>query len=313
MDGGPRPFFTVFTPTYNRAATLHRVYESLCVQTYRDFEWLVVDDGSEDETGTFVESWQREAAFSIRYFWQENQGKHIAFNLAVREAQGDLFLNLDSDDSCVPEALERLVERWESIPYDERHGFVGVTALCKDHTGRLVGSRFPSDVLDSDSLEILYRYRVRGEKWGFQRTEVLRAFPFPEEIKNTWVPEGFVWTAIARRYRTRFVNDVLRIYWLEGTSVTRGQNTAKNALMRARWHCMVLNEHLGYFRLAPLRFFKSALIYSLCSFHRGQGAIKQYRQLHSPAARWIWAIVAPAGFLVYLKDRICARAAAQRP
>ena len=99
--------FTVFTPTYNRAYTLHRVYESLKAQTYRDFEWLIVDDGSNDNTRELIQKWQNESLFSIRYIYQQNSGKHIAFNRAVREAKGELFLTLDSDDACVEEALER--------------------------------------------------------------------------------------------------------------------------------------------------------------------------------------------------------------
>ena len=99
--------FTVFTPTYNRAHTLSRVYKSLADQTFKNFEWLIVDDGSTDGTKVLIEKWTEEASFPIRYFYQENQGKHIAHNLGVKKARGELFLSLDSDDTCVPEALER--------------------------------------------------------------------------------------------------------------------------------------------------------------------------------------------------------------
>src|SRR5690242_19362698 len=102
------PLFTVFTPTYNRAHTIERVYRSLCTQNCRDFEWLVVDDGSTDGTEALIRQWQHEAEFPIRYFWQPNAGKHVAMNRGVAEASGSLFLTLDSDDACVPWALERL-------------------------------------------------------------------------------------------------------------------------------------------------------------------------------------------------------------
>jgi GT2 family glycosyltransferase len=97
----PHPLFTVFTPTYNRAHTIGRVYESLRAQTFRDLEWLVVDDGSKDNTREVVEGFAREAGFPIRYVYKENGGKHTARNLAVKHASGELFLVLDSDDSCV--------------------------------------------------------------------------------------------------------------------------------------------------------------------------------------------------------------------
>jgi glycosyltransferase involved in cell wall biosynthesis len=188
--------FTVFTPTQNRARTLPRVYESLSAQTFRDFEWLVVDDGSTDETQSLVEQWREEAALSIRYVYQEHQGKHVAFNRAARESRGELFLNLDSDDRCVPHALERLKHHWDSIPDDRRAAFSSVTVHCMDPQGKLIGDMFPRDVTDSDPLEIRYRFHVRGEKWGFQRTDVMRQYPFPEMPAGSYVAEDIVWSRI---------------------------------------------------------------------------------------------------------------------
>lgn len=184
--------FTVFTPTYNRAHTLSRVHDSLRAQTFREFEWLIVDDGSTDGTGELVQKWSAEADYPIRYIWQENRGKHIAFNRAAAEARGELFLVLDSDDACVPEALERFHRHWRSIPLQERPRFSALTALCVDRHGNLIGTAFPQDVLDSDSIGIRYRHKLKGEKWGFHRTEVMRRFPFPEGIERTYVLEGIV-------------------------------------------------------------------------------------------------------------------------
>ncbi|MDP5238381.1 glycosyltransferase family A protein [Uliginosibacterium sp. 31-16] len=101
MNGSHRSLFTVFTPTYNRAAVL---YDSLCAQTCRDFEWLIVDDGSTDDTRELVARWQSEAGFSIHYVWQKNGHKKTAMNRGAAEARGELFLTLDSDDACLPDA-----------------------------------------------------------------------------------------------------------------------------------------------------------------------------------------------------------------
>ena len=134
------PIFTVFTPTYNRAATLAGVYSSLQVQTFRNFEWLIVDDGSADGTAALVQEWQAVAEFPIRYFWQPNGGKHRAFNRGVQEARGELFLTLDSDDSCVPEALERLKFYWDALSLGSQEIFSAVTALCSDSNGNVLSS-----------------------------------------------------------------------------------------------------------------------------------------------------------------------------
>ena len=184
------PLYTVFTPTFNRAHTLRRVYDSLCRQTFRDFEWLIVDDGSTDRTRGLVETWKSEAPFPIRYVYQHNQGKLVAFNHGVRLAEGQLFLPLDSDDELLPEGLAKLTASWLSCA--ERDQFCGVTGLCLDQKGGVVGSIFPRSPLDSNALEAIYRFRIKGEKQGFIRTLVLREFPFPEISGVKYIPESIV-------------------------------------------------------------------------------------------------------------------------
>lgn len=151
--------FTVFTPTYNRAHTLHRVFESLLAQTFQDFEWLIVDDGSSDATRDLVNSWQ--APFPIRYIYKENGGKHTAFNLAVQEARGEFFLTFDSDDRCVSHALQRFYEVWQGI--EDKDAFSGVTALCMDEAGRVVGDEFVSELCDATYLQDKYIYKLKGQ------------------------------------------------------------------------------------------------------------------------------------------------------
>jgi glycosyltransferase involved in cell wall biosynthesis/SAM-dependent methyltransferase len=301
--------FTVFTPTYNRADTLHRVYESLAAQTLRDFEWLICDDGSTDGTPQLVEGWTRQAPFPIRYFRQPNQGKHVAYNEGVRRARGELFLTLDSDDACVPHALERFKHLWDSIPEPARARFSAVTALCVDQHGRLVGDRFPFDPTDSDSLEIRYRFKVRGEKWGFQRTDVLREFPFPVPESARHVPPSVVWSAIARRYKTRYVNEVLRIYYVEERrdQLSRADSRVRHAQGLALWHGSVLDRDLRWFPVAPVRLFASAVNYARYSLHAGRSVAELLGRLDVTPARVIAALALPIGFGVYLRDRASGR------
>lgn len=205
--------FTVFTPTFNRARTLPRVYESLRAQTFRDFEWLIVDDGSTDETPSLVRRWVEEADFPIRYVWQENHGKPSAFNVGVAEAKGTLFLPLDSDDACIPRALERLLKHWNSIPAESQDLYSGVTVLCMKPDGEISGDRFREPVIDVCYPDLVAHRSGRGERWGFHRTDVLRQYPFPIFPGEKFVAEGVVWNRIARDYRLRLVDDPLRIYY----------------------------------------------------------------------------------------------------
>lgn len=217
----PAPRFTVFTPTYNRAHTLPRLYASIRRQTVRDFEWVIVDDGSTDGTDALVRRWlEEETDFPIRYFWQPNQHKKVAFNHGVRKARGEYFVCIDSDDELLPHALETFGRVWESIPKCERERFAGVVGLCVDPGGHIVGDKFPRDLLDASSTELYFDYGVRGEKLGCMRTDVLRAHPFPEDIPGH-VPENVIWFAIGQRYTQRCVNVPVRVYHHDGESLMR--------------------------------------------------------------------------------------------
>lgn len=206
------PIFTVFTPTYNRAHTLRNVYDSLLSQTLKNFEWLIVDDGSADQTKEIIQSFIDEKYIKIRYFQQSNGGKHVAFNRGVVEAKGDLFLTLDSDDGCIPTALERFYLNWLEIPEPKRKEFSGITCLCKDELGCIVGSELPKPILEGFPYEIVKKYIIKGEKWGFHKTAILRNYPFPVFPTERYVAESLVWNRIGLVYKIKFINEALRIY-----------------------------------------------------------------------------------------------------
>ena len=300
--GNYRYVFTVFTPTFNRVSTLPRVYESLRLQSFRDFEWLIVDDGSTDGTRDLAAKWQTESDFPIRYIYQENRGKPTAFNRGVREARGQLFLTLDSDDACVPRALERLKYHWDGIPAVEKDRFSAVTVLCKDENGRLVGDKFPRDVLDSDSIELFFKYKVKGEKWGFHRTDVLKQFPFPQNAR--FVSEAVVWFALSRRFKTRFVNEILRIYHTEDKDTGRLSSLSPAVLFgRALFHKYVLNELTHWLSSSPANVLRSAVNFSRYSFGVGKGVSSQFKELRPLIARLLVAISMPFAFVASLRDR----------
>lgn len=299
--------FTVFTPTYNRAHTLPRAFESLKRQTFRDFEWLIVDDGSTDNTRELIEVWQKDSSFPIRYFWQENAHKKTAFNLGVKEARGELFLPLDSDDEALPDALKILDQHWNNIPESERGKFSSVTGLCVDERGGVVGSRFPKDIFDSNALAVFYRYKVHGEKWGFQRTDVLRRFPFPQDVHGH-VPEGVVWFAIAAHFKARFINDALRVYYAEPDSISQSGSSAsgpgKYADGHALWASEVLNNEWRWFFYYPTWFLKMAANYTRFHLHLQKGQIDKHWPLRGIVPHLLVFFMWPVGVLRYVADRL---------
>ena len=172
---------TFFTPTYNRVHILHRCYESLCSQQSFDFKWLVVDDGSSDNTEELVNSWiEQEDRFEIRYIYKENGGLHTAFNAAVEEADTELFVCFESDDIFTPEAMTIIENTWKELRDSNCVGFI---TLCKDLNGELIGGRFPEDV--KTTLYREHRQIAPGDKQYIFKTEALKqVFPmqsFPGE------------------------------------------------------------------------------------------------------------------------------------
>ena len=245
--------FTVCTATFNRAHTLHRVYESLLTQTFKDFEWIIIDDGSTDNTKSLVANWQSKAPFPITYHAQRNQGKHIAINLGVTLAAGELFAIADSDDVILPNALEILDQNWLAIPTAEKSKFAGVTGLCISHDGEIVGNYFPKGVKDTTTQEITYRHRVNGEKWGFCRTEVMKEFPSPHINGVPFFSESIIWHAIGRKYKTRFINTPLRVYEQDaGNQLTK--RTPAETAPSGIFYIMSLNADHDYIFIAPLFF-----------------------------------------------------------
>ena len=210
---------TVFTPTYNRAYILENLYRSLQRQTYRDFEWLVVDDGSSDDTEELFQRWSREDNFfPIRYCKQENGGKCRAINRGLEQARGELFFTVDSDDYLTDDALEK-VARWESeLPKDGSYcGFAGNLGTAPDVTPN---KPLPGDFFDGTAFD---RYGiVAGERASVFYTEIHRRYLYPEFPGEKFMTEAVTWNRMANDgYKMRFYNDIIWIYEYKEDGLTR--------------------------------------------------------------------------------------------
>lgn len=203
---------TVFTPAYNRGYIIENLYRSLQRQSFRDFEWVVVDDGSTDNTETLFQGFlQEKNDFPIRYVKTQNGGKHRAINQGVAMAQGELFFIVDSDDYLTENSLARIdcVER--SISQEERKGFAGVCGVKGYSENRIVGKTFAGETLDITMLE-RPRYGISGDKAEVFYTEAMRKYPFPEFEGEKFLTECVVWDRIAfDGLKLRFFNDVVYI------------------------------------------------------------------------------------------------------
>lgn len=292
-----RFMFTVFTATYNRADFLPGLFQSLCQQTCRDFEWVIVDDGSDDDTAGVVHRFDCTADFPITYEVQKHSGKHTAINLGVQLARGRFFGVADSDDYYTPDALEHCLYQYVQIPVRKRHRFVGMTGLCATPAGKLIGSKFPTQVFDSDALGLV-AYRVQGDKAGFLLTNILKRFPFPEDL-GSFVPEGLIWNRIARHYSTRYFNEIVMVrdYQPNGLSA-RITPLRVNAPLASRQYYLefVANQRQMPFDVA-LRYCSNYVRFSL---HAGE---RLHDQLSSIESKGLYIAAAPLGWTLYLLDK----------
>jgi len=275
--------------------------ESVACQHFRDFELIIVDDGSEDGTGELVNRWKQHFNGRLRYFWQENQGKHVAYNLAAREAEGELLVLLDSDDVMLPHALATLEQCWHSIPVTEREHYAGVEGLCRESSGKLHGTPFPENGMDSDYLEITRKHGVTGEKRHAIRVDVLRRFPYPVVAGERHIRPGFVWKRIAHHYRFRYINTILQIVDFRTDGLTRNASFRRlrnPGGLYLYWRDDLLH-HQRYLNKRQQRY--SAVQYIRYGFLSGHGLRNQWEEIPD---KHQWLLALPKGVGNYLLDRL---------
>lgn len=208
---------TVFTPAYNRAHTIGRTYESLCRQTSKDFEWLVVDDGSSDNTRQLVEGWIAEGKIPIRYIYQKNQGMHGAHNTAYRNIHTLLNTCIDSDDYMPDDAVEKILKCWRENGNDQLAGLIGLDVT---QDGNVIGVPFPEG-MKRTTLQGFYEAGGRGDKKLVYRTDVITRYPeYPLFEGERYVGLGYKYMLIDQDYQLAVLNEPLVIveYQQDGSS-----------------------------------------------------------------------------------------------
>ena len=209
-------YLTVVTPTYNREQKLNRVYQSLLNQTFDDFEWLIIDDGSSDSTAQTVESFIEDKKIKITYKYKENGGKHTALNYSYQFVTTKYLVILDSDDELLPNALRDFHDIWESIGNKEKYWCI--SARCIDsQNGTMIGLPFCENINDLKGIEKKKEIaKATGEKCTFRKTDVLAANPFPVYKTTKFVSEDMIWSKINKEYDQFCVNNIVRIYHTDG-------------------------------------------------------------------------------------------------
>ncbi|WP_293845698.1 glycosyltransferase family A protein [uncultured Parolsenella sp.] len=203
------PQFCVFTPTYNRAYCLPRLFESLVAQTSKDFEWLVVDDGSDDDTESLIQSFIDVSPFAIKYLAVENGGKQRAMNLAASIAAEPMFMCVDSDDWLDPKAIETFSAYWEREKGDASlAGLVCPRAIVKN--GHLASSPMMPHIARCNAWDLYEKYHYSGDALHVYRTELMREYPSPVADGEKFISEGYYIHSIAKSYDLVIVPEALQ-------------------------------------------------------------------------------------------------------
>jgi len=200
---------SIITPTFNRAIYLPRIYKRLCQQNDIDFEWIIVDDGSSDNTSEVVSTFNK--VFEIKYLYQENSGQLSARNTGTQNANSYILAKLDDDDLICPHVLKRVWNYFDIKTGLFENGCACLSGLCQYENGEIVGEKFPHDYYVSDHIRYRQNRPIHGDKFEFYVTEIFKKYPFPVIKGEKNMPPHIVHDRIARSYKTLYINDIFAI------------------------------------------------------------------------------------------------------
>ena len=283
---------TVLTPTFNRAHTLQRVFQSLKNQSSKNFEWIIIDDGSNDNTQQLVNEFILMADFKVKYLYKKNGGKHTAINLGIENITTELTIILDSDDYLLEDAIQKILIYWNKFKVDET--LCGLSFLKGYPNNKIVGSRFTRNCFKSNHIECRHNIGESGDKAEVFLTKILKEFKFPEIENEKFVPEDLIWTRIARKYSTIYINEIIYMceYLPDGLSMS-GKKILINSPKALR---ILYNESLDSSFKIKLRIKHCIqyIIYSLFSHVQIKNIFNESN------SKLITVITFPLGYILYI-------------
>jgi glycosyltransferase involved in cell wall biosynthesis len=301
--------FTLFTPTYNRAYTLKRVFDSLMAQTieHSSFEWILVDDGSTDDTQELADKFISEADFDIRYVKQSNHGKNYSHNKAVAMAEGELFLILDSDDEIVAKCMEIFWNYWSQISSDTKENIYGINCLCKDgFTDTLIGHKVEEGLME-DALIWKLKNRVFFETWGALNTKLFKKHLFPEIEGVKFIPESYLWDSVGKNRKIYSTNEILRVVYHQDDGFTNNitKSYINDSKGRYIYHKMVVNDmFFELLRYTPVRLLKDIIQFVRMGLHSNYSLLEILNALDKKYKKIITFFFFSFGYFFYLKDTV---------
>ena len=312
--------FSVLTPTYNRAHTLHRTYNSLRSQTNCDFEWIIVDDGSTDQTPQLLQNWQKEANFPVTWIrYSNNRGRNAAVNFGKQFLSGDYTVILDSDDAFVKNALQT-VSYWRhrsNLDHDSSVYQLAFRCLNTSHrllertkSGREI--RLAEEIVRLNGKAMRYKGVRRFEFTNVTKTTMFRSAEFVELTGSEHCPPSITHMKMAETFDTIFVDRAIRVFF-RSDGVERISDRVAGNLKNPRGNYLralaILNDDLEYFGSRPAEFLRWGRRLVKFGLHIGRPISLQLRDLKHVKSRAILAAQLPRGVAGFWWDRANGRSA----
>lgn len=200
---------SILTPTYNRGYIISKAYQSLKSQTDKDFEWIIIDDGSVDDTEKIVKEFIKEKALNIKYYKKSNGGKHTALNYGLKYVKGSSIIILDSDDILTNDAVEKTKKYWKK--YDKQKNISAISFIKITPDGKKIGKEMENNEFISNYIDYRCNKNVYGDMAEVYKTEILKKYPFPVFKDEKFLSEAIVWNKISFDYDMVFVNEAIYI------------------------------------------------------------------------------------------------------
>ena len=287
---------TLFTPTYNRAHLLSRLYNSILMQDVIDVEWLIVDDGSIDDTEALIENFKKESIINIRYYKKSNGGKHTAINFGLQYAKGELFFIIDSDDVLAENALKIIKTHYQSIKNNDKIcGIVGLSQYIDKQ--EIVGDYFLKNDWEVSFADIYLKYHLKGNKTVAFKTEVLRKYSFPEKQRIRFVFEAVVWHEMSKKYNVLALNKIVQFveYQKSGVSDSSFKKWYIQSLAFSFFH-LIKNKTYPLLKY-PHHFFWNYIHLAINSLLSGESYYKQLSLID----KMLYLILYPRAYYTFLK------------
>ncbi|MGI9527092.1 MAG: glycosyltransferase family 2 protein [Weeksellaceae bacterium] len=288
-----KPLITILTPTYNRAELLTRAFESLNNQSIKNFEWLIIDDGSVDNTEEIITGFG-ETSFPIRYYKKVNGGKHTALNYGVHIAKGEFILMLDSDDYLINEAVEIITKKIDESRNINK--LAGVAFRRINENGEIIGSSNFQSII-TNSIDIRYKYKVTGDLVEIFKKEIMLAYPFPLIKNERFCPEVLIWNRISKNHNLKYFNQGIYV-----SEYLPGGLTDKivKIRMQSPKASMLTYSELAKYRIPLKERIKANINFWRFSFNDKDWSFSKKLKMSIP---WMTPMAYPLGFFMHLNDK----------